>query len=160
MCNTFSRICVLPRYQSLQDMKFVWTQNRSKSGTRYFSEIVFHFLRFSGTAGKQRIPLCTPHDSDLSTSSDCSSVPLWPEGSTLFFLRDYLYSLSCWWVSVEERPSREKETCRVTLWRASCLLPKLWTGPPPDSPPTEAWQTDIWGSSNYWAALGETSTFH
>lgn len=65
-------------------MKFVWTQNRSKSGTRYFSEIVFHFLRFSGTAGKQRIPLCTPHDSDSSTSSDCSSVPLWPEGSTLF----------------------------------------------------------------------------
>lgn len=54
--------------------------------------------------------------------------------SPSLFLRDYLYSLSCWWVSEEQGPSSEKETCRVTLWTASCLFPKLWMGPPPATP--------------------------
>lgn len=94
---------------------------------------------------------------DSSASSDCSSIPLWPGGSAffLFFVsQDYLYSFSCRWVSEESGPSTEKETCRVTLQRPSCPLPKLWMGPPPESPPTEAWRSDMWGSSDCWGASG------
>lgn len=97
---------------------------------------------------------------DSSASSDCSSTPLWPGGSALFlfFSQDYLYSFSCRWVSEESGPSTEKETCRVTLQRPSCPLPKLWMGPPPESPPTEAWRSDMWGSNDCWEASGGNLT--
>lgn len=38
--------------------------------------------------------------------------------------QDYLYSFSCRWVSEEQGPSTEKETCRVTFQRASCPVTK------------------------------------